>query len=280
MLWALSADPSFVRVGRVTAVFWEGEGTAATALAEFADAAGPWPGLGVDGRPIRIILASSRERFDSLTAGRVPEWGVGAAFPGTNTVVLRLTGDVRQVLRHELAHLALHQAVRRVPLWFDEGYASLAAGEWGRLEALRVNWALLAGRRPSLPQIDADLRGQAAHAGAGYALAMTTVVLLERLGGDRGLEPLLTNLVETRNLDAALRRTHQITLDQFETLWQTEIRKRYGWALFFGSLSMFWTAFGVLIVGLWIWRARRNRARRAALDEGWFVVDEEVDASA
>ncbi len=274
-----SLDPSFVRVGRVTAIYWEGEGAAATALAEFAEATGPWPGLPADQRPVRLILASSRDRFDSLTAGRVPEWGAGAAFPGTNTVVLRLSGDVRQVLRHELAHLALHQAVRRVPLWFDEGYASFASGEWTRLQALRVNWALLAGNKPSLRQMNADLRGGAAHASAGYALAMTAVVMLDRLGGERGLEPLLSNLVEARNLDRALRATHQITLDQFETLWQTEIRKRYGWALFFGSLSMFWTAFAVLLVGLWMWRSRRNRARRAALDEGWFVVDEEGGAN-
>src|SRR5206468_6567761 len=63
-------------------------------------------------------------------------------------------------LRHELAHLALRWHVRRhVPLWFEEGYAAVAAQEWDRLDALRLNWQLARGVHMNLDDVDRALRG-------------------------------------------------------------------------------------------------------------------------
>ena len=60
-------------------------------------------------------------------------------------------GDPREVLRHEVAHLALHEFLGEAPpRWFDEGYASFAAREWTREDALATNLALaIRGRRHS-----------------------------------------------------------------------------------------------------------------------------------
>jgi hypothetical protein len=272
-----------IRVGRVTAIFWPGDENVATALADVADRTTIWPGITDSSQhPLRLLLAPSDAKFDSLTRGRIPDWGGAAAFPGSNTIVLKLTGDVRRLLRHELAHLALHSAVARVPLWFDEGYAALAAGEWDRLQALRLNWALLMGATPTLRRVAADLRNKRSggRAQTAYALATTAVMLLERMGGERGLEPLLTSLAETPDLDRALRATHQITLGQFEALWRRDLKKRYGWALFFGSLTVVWTLLAVVLLSLWGVRRRRDRARRARLDEGWVVPPDDWHASA
>ncbi len=277
----MSQGPSLVSVGRASAVFWPGDESGATILAEMADKAGPWPGIPiVSEQRVRLVLAPDDQRFDSLTSGRLPEWGGGAAFPASNTIVLKLTGDVRRVLRHELAHLALHSVVKRVPLWFDAGYAAWASGEWDRVGALRINWALLTGASPTLRQVEADLRGSAAGAEAAYALAMTAVVLLERMGGDRGLEPLIANLADTPDFDRALRITNQVTLGQFEELWRRDLRTRYGWVLFFGSVTVFWAVLALVLTSLWWWRRQRDRDRRAALDEGWVVPLDEWDASA
>lgn len=266
-----------VRVGRVTAVYWSsGEAEAAVTLAKIADEAGPYPGLPenpVDS--VRLLLVSDEDRFDSITGGKLPEWGIGVAYPASSTVVLKLTGDVRRTLRHEVAHLALHSIVERVPVWFDEGYAARAAGEWNRLGALRVNWALMTGAAPTFGQVNRDIRSGTAHAETAYALATAAVVLLERLGGERGLEQLLANLAETQDLDRALRATHHLTLGQFEVLWQRDLRKRYGWVLFFGSLTVFWTCLAIVLLSLWGVRRRRDSARRAALDQGWVVSADE-----
>jgi len=263
-------DPLHVNVGRVTASYWPGNAAVARDLAEFAAEIDSFPGLvDVWNEPVQLWLADNEHRFDSLLAGRIPEWGIGAALPTTNTVFLRLTGNVRRTMQHELAHLALHSKVERVPLWFDEGYASRAAGEWNRLGTLRVNWALMTGTVPTFGQVNRDIRSGAAHAETAYALATAAVVFLEQLGGERGLESFLTNLAESGDFDRALRETHNVTFGQFEVLWQRDLRKQYGWVLFFSSLTVFWTILAVVLLSLWGWRRRRDRARRAALDQGW-----------
>src|SRR5207237_1347579 len=80
---------------------------------------------------------------------RQPGWSEGAAFPEAGTIVLlsdRPSARLSVALRHELAHLALRTRVRRrLPLWFEEGYAAVAAGEWDRLDALRLNWQVARG---------------------------------------------------------------------------------------------------------------------------------------
>lgn len=253
-------------------VHWPGEETTARVLAEAADRNRRWPGIAEPWvEPVTLLLAADESRFDSLTRGRLPDWGVGAALLDSNLIVLRLTRDVRSILRHEMAHLALYSVVQRAPLWFHEGYAAYAAGEWGRLRALRVNWALLTGGVPSFGQVNRDIRSGAGHAEVAYALATTAVLYLERIGGEQGLGPLMTNLEASQDLDSALRVTHQITLGQLEALWQRDLRKRYGWAVFFGSLTVFWAVVAILLLSLWGRRRRRNAERRASLDQNWVV---------
>lgn len=265
--------PELIRVGRVAAVYWPGSEIPAAVLAEQADAGGRWPGIPDPPRfPVRLVVTHDQRRFDSVTAGRVPGWGSGVAFPGTNTIVLMIGPDMTRVLRHEMAHLTLRTAVGRVPLWFDEGYASRAAGEWDRLEALRVNWALVRGRAPSLGALNRHLRAGAASAQASYGLATTAVLLLERLGGDRGLTPLLGSLAVTRDFDRALRQTYGMSLDQFEGHWHRELRTRYGWLLVVTSFSVFWSVVAGVVATLWARRRRRDRARREALDDGWTIL--------
>src|SRR5439155_26964943 len=133
-LFAQAPPPDPVRVGPVPAVAWPAQLTLAVALAEAGDRAAPFPGVGpLPARPIRLLLAPDRARFDSLTRGRLPRWSEGAAFPEAGTVVLLAVGPpdhLAAALRHELAHLALRwRAGRRLPLWFEEGYAAVAAAE-------------------------------------------------------------------------------------------------------------------------------------------------------
>jgi hypothetical protein len=280
-LFALPQQPSVVHVGSVTAVYWSDEATA-IALAELADRGGPWPGIPQPPtRRIRLVIATDDAQFDSITAGRLPEWGAAAAFPGSRTIVLRVDRDHRRLLRHELAHLALHSVVRRVPRWFDEGYAALAAAEWDQADVLRVNWIVLRGVVPTLAGLDRHIReGGAVEAEASYALATTAVRLLEHLGGERGLEPLITTLRDTPNFDAALRGTYQITLGQFEAMWRRDLRKRYGWLLIFSSVTLFWAFVSLLLMVLWARRRQRDRERRQALENGWFVPEDEWNPNA
>lgn len=233
--------------------------------------AGPFPGIGMlPPRPISVILAGTRERFDSITGGRLPSWSDGAAYPEAGAVVLlsnRPSAELVGVLRHELAHLALRWHVgRRVPLWFEEGYASVAAGEWNRYDALRVNWTIARGVHLNLDELDRELRRGVPEADAAYGLATTAVLMLQRWGGARGLGPLLERLRMVDSFDQALRETYYVTEGDFEARWQQELRTRYGWLSWAAAAGLFWGFAGAL-AGWLVWRRRRRaRARRQALE--------------
>lgn len=221
------------------------------------------------------MLAPSRALYDSITRGRLPGWSEGAAFPDNSTVVILAAGapdHLRGIVRHELAHVALRWRLRHpAPLWFEEGYAAVAAGEWDRLDALRLNWQIARGALPDLDSVDAELRGDRRDAESAYALATTAVLLLQRWGGDRGLGPLIEQMAATPGFEGAVRATYHVTGDDFETRWQTDLRSRYGWLSWASGVGLFWSLGAALLVALWVLRRRRDRARRALLDEGWVV---------
>jgi len=267
-------------VGRVTAVAWPAQAALAPALADAADRAPAFPGVGpLPGRTIRLILAPTRATFDSLTHGRLPSWSEGAAFPQTGDIVLFAGGSAAHlgtVLRHELAHLALRWRVRRpLPLWFEEGYAAVAAGEWDRLDALKLDWQVARGVELNLDQLDRALRSERAEASTAYALATTAVLLLERWGGAEGLTPLITELERDATFDAALRETYHVTEGDFESRWQRDVAARYGWLGWAGAVGLFWAALGIALGWLVLLRRRRDRARKARLDEGWVVPEDD-----
>jgi hypothetical protein len=238
-----------------------------------------WPGLArADPRPVKLIVVPDGRRLDSLTLGRAPRWGAGVALPPLRTIVLRADGgDLSRTLRHELAHLALHQQLDvRVPLWFDEGYAGLAAGEWDRLGTLELNLAVARGALPDLRALDGALRGTETSADAAYALAYSAVAELARRNPSGTLNPLLGRLQNGEGFDAAVLATTGLTLDRFEEGWQQAVRRRYGlatWLLAGGG----WALIAAAVLGLVHFRRRADRGRRAALDEGWDVEPEAID---
>lgn len=241
------------------------------ALAEIADRPGAWPGLGErDLGELRLVVAPDSASFRDFTRGRLPGWGAGAAFPGGRTIVLRADGgDLTGTLRHELAHIALHQAVRgRVPLWFDEGYATMASGQWDVLDRLGLNLKVATGEVPGLRALDGELRASRAEADAAYALAATAVMELARRNPSGTLEPLFARLAEGEGFEAAVVATTGLSLDRFDETWRRSVRSRFGlvaWMLGTGI----WLVLALTLAVAYQLRRRRDQPRRAALDVGW-----------
>lgn len=264
-----------MRVGQVTAVAWPSQASLAADVARAADGEHDWPGLGrVPAGPLALIIVPDQARLDSLTSGRAPRWGIGFALPESRMILLRAdAGDLRRTLRHELAHLALHQRLHvRVPLWFDEGYAAWAAGEWDRFGGLELNLTLARGAVPSLNALDAALRGSEGSVGPAYGLAATAVVELARRNPTGTLEPLVSRLAAGEDFGAAVQATTGLSLDRFEEVWQRSVRTRYTWATWLLAGGG-WAVLGVVVLWFGRWRRRRDAERRAALDDGWVIPE-------
>jgi hypothetical protein len=266
-----------VRVGQVTAVAWPAQMPLAAELARAADGTHNWPGLGpVPAGALSLIVVPDRRRLDSLTQGRAPDWGAGLALPEARTILLRADVDgIRQTLTHELAHLALHDRVQvRIPLWFDEGYAAWAAGEWDRLGGLELNLAVVRGAVPGFGELNAALRGSEGTADAAYALATSAVVDLASRNPTRTLGPLFSRLEAGDDFDAAVLATTGLTVDRFEERWQRAVRTRYSWATWLLAGGG-WAIVALIVLWVGRWRRRRDAARRAALDHGWVIPEPE-----
>ncbi len=250
------------------------------ALAERADRTIDWPGLGRRPLPpFTLVLVEDSATLARLTRGRAPGWGAAVAFPGARTIMLRADlPDLDQTLRHEIGHLMLRGAVRvRVPLWFDEGYAAWASGEFTRLASLDLNLAVAAGRIPTFEELDRMLRGSATSAGLAYALAASAVAEIARRPEPGGIEPLLRRLQGGEEFGAALEASTGLRPDRFEESWQTALRHRYSLLTWLVAGGM-WSLIAFSLGGLLWYRRRRDRPRRAALDQGWIILPEQVSS--
>jgi len=175
-------------------------------------------------------------------------------------------GDPIDVLRHELAHLALHEALGDMPpRWFDEGYASYAANEIARDAVLGANLALLFRGMPALDSLDAGFGGGSLRAEGTYALAYRAVAELAARDPERGLTLFFQYWKEGRRFDLAVRRAYGITQPQFEAIWQSRTRRRYGGLALFADLSVVAAVTVFLILPFYVIRRRRDRLRMAAL---------------
>jgi hypothetical protein len=231
-----------------------------------------FPGLARPSVHVVILVAPDIARFRAWTGPSVPEWGAAVAFPESQRVVIQggaatsAAGDPIATLRHELAHLALHEYLGAlIPRWFDEGYASYAAGEGVRDDLLATNVALAFRGVPSLSALDTGLVGGEGQAAVSYALAYRAVADLAALDQTHGLSLFLRYWRETGSLDVAVRRGYGETLDAFEVRWRAQTRRRYGALALVTDLTFVSVVFLALLAPLYVARRRRDRARLAAL---------------
>ncbi len=219
-----------------------------------------------------IAIAPDRARFREWSGPGAPEWGAAIALPSESRVVMQGTragsdaGDPVQVLRHELAHLALHEWLGDLPpRWFDEGYASMAAGEWGRDELLATSVSLLVRGVPSLDSLDAAFAGGSSRASAAYALSYRAVAELAALDRERGLTLFFRYWRETGSLERALRSAYGVTRAGFEARWRERTMRRYGALALLANASLAATIAAIVVVPLFLIRRRRDQRRMLAL---------------
>ena len=249
-------------------------------IAEIIQRSPPLPALPAEapafGAPIRIIMAANDAHFDVVTGGAIPEWGAGVANPAAGWIVVpgyaggrADASNLRRVLRHELAHIALHRylAPARVPRWFNEGYATWSAGELDLEGEWRLRVAFATRTAPALDSLELAWPTATDDARTAYLLSASVVNYLVRSSGVHGLQLFLERWRDSQNMEAALAATYGMSIDQLETYWIKDVRKRYGWLAVLTQSAVFMAGASVLIVILFAIRRRRDRRKLAVLQE-------------
>jgi hypothetical protein len=253
-------------------VCYPGDEKLAAALVGRAVQTDSFPGLPRPSQHVLIAIAPDQRRFREWAGPGAPEWGAALAFPDSRRIVMQGhaassdAGDPFAVLRHELAHLALHEYLGDLPpRWFDEGYAAYAARELGRNEVLAANYALALRGMPTFDELDDRFTQGATSAQAAYALAYRAVDDIATIDPSRGLLLLFRNWKANGSLDLAMRASFGITLGSFEHEWQQRTRRRYGGLALFSDLTLASIVVLLIITPLYLARRRRERQRMAAM---------------
>ena len=268
----LPAGTERVTSGRFTFVATPADAALAKNLLAEALARDSFPGLPRPRIPATVMIAPNERSFREWIGGGVPEWGIGVAIPEEQRIVMQgraassRAGDPRVTLRHELAHLALHDYMGDAPpRWFDEGYASYAAGEWGRDDVLASSIVLALRGVPRFPALDTLISGGTARAEQGYALAHRAVADVAALDPKGGLTLLFKYWHDGRSLDGAFRQAYGITVDGFEAQWRQATRRRYGALALLGDVGFASLVLFLIIAPFWLLRRRRDRERLDAM---------------
>lgn len=246
-----------------------------------------FPGLPRPQARVTVVVADNDAEFRALVGPNAPEWGAAIAFPDEHRIVMQGraagsdAGDPRVVVRHELAHLALHEAMGPLPpRWFDEGYASVSAGEWTREQTLETSLGLVWHTLPSRDSLESGFYAGSSRAEWSYAIAHRVVAELAMLDEQNGLRNFFTEWKSSGSFEVAVRRAYGMTGLQFDERWHSHVRRQYGALSFVANLSLVGGVFAILLGPLFWMRRRRDRRRLEAMRASDAAQEAEQRASA
>jgi len=207
-------------------------------------------------RRITIHIVESRDKFNEMTRGALPDWGIGCAIPTQDMIVIispktmEYDRPFSEIVRHEWAHIALRHRVGNgyLPRFLDEGFAMTFANQWNTSYAITLAKSGLTGSWFSLTKIDKVNFFNTSEAQIAYAQSFQAVqYFLETYGGE-AFHILLDKLRDGATLDTALRESIGAGIQTFETEFNNYLRKHYSWWVIFTDMSIIWIGLALLIV--------------------------------
>jgi hypothetical protein len=219
---------------------------------------------------VRVDIARTPGEMQTLAPpdAPFPDYAAGVAYSEIDLVLLTIAPvhptdqhDLVQVFRHELAHIALSDAVggQHVPRWFNEGFAVLASNEtsFTRLQTLWT--ATIAETLIPLERLDRGFPADESTASIAYAESVDVVRFLVREREQYRFHGLVERLRGGEAFNSALLGSYSIDLAQLEQEWREDVAKRYTFFPVLFSGTVIWA--GILALFVWGWRKRRARMK-------------------
>lgn len=220
---------------------------------------------------VEIRVVSTAEEMASLApiGAPPPEYASGVAYAAARLVILSLMPprgaeavDLDEVFRHELAHVALADAVEHVhvPRWFNEGFAVVASGESAG-QRLRTLWdATLSGTLLPLSELDRSFPQRDYQVSIAYAESADFVRYLLRDSDRARFASLIARVRAGHAFERALTDAYGADVRKLEFQWHADLDKRFSVIPALTGGSLLWVVAGVAMG--WVYVKKRRRAKR------------------
>jgi hypothetical protein len=235
---------------------------------------------------VTVRIARSPEQMAELAPEHEPPpaYAAGVAYAPRHLILLTLKApvtweapDLAEVMRHELCHVALFDALRgeEVPRWFNEGLAIRQSGElpWARLKTL---WdASLSHTLIPFAELDRAFPTESYGVNIAYAESADFVSFLMRDADRARFGSLIERVGAGAPFDRALEDAYGTDVRKLEFQWREEVSRRFGIVPMLTGGGIVW----VLILGLatTVWVKRRRRAK--AKLEQWALEEAQIEAA-
>ncbi len=235
---------------------------------------------------VRVDVARTPTEMATLAprGAPFPDYAAGVAYPEIGLVLLTLAPvhannehNLVQIFRHELAHVALFDAVSNahVPRWFNEGFAVLASGETSFVR-LRTLWtATVADSLLPLAELDNAFPATETDAEVAYAQAVDVVRYLVRQRERFRFRSLVERLRGGQDFNSALKSAYGVDSAELEQEWREDVAKRYTfWPVLLSGSFVWMATLGLFVLG---WRKRKKRTKVTLAR--WAVEEAREDAA-
>lgn len=233
---------------------------------------------------VRVRLAEDPTQMATLapTGAPYPKYAVGVAYSKLELILLTHTPvhpnsnhDLLEVFRHELAHVALEEAVQgaRVPLWFNEGLAVHLSRENAFARTQTLWTAVVSGNLIPLAEIERHFPDDIVGVPLAYAQSADVVRYLLRTEDQERFRSLIKRLRRGQGFEAAMSDSYGFDSYSLERVWQADAESRNTvWPVLMSG-TLVWG--GAMVLVAMAWRRKRKRqeatlrrwAREEALDE-------------
>jgi hypothetical protein len=213
-----------------------------------------------------------------------PAYASGVAYPSLRLVIVALKAprsfeavNVPEVLRHELIHVALHDAspAGRIPRWFDEGVALQLSGEHKQAREEILYRSASMGTLLPLQSLEQNFPDEGQEVDLAYAQSADFVRFLLRPADRARFATLMTRIEAGTPFHRALGDAYASDLRKLEYEWTRDVDARKGSPLAqaIATGSLLW-GFGIVALALAWWKMRK---RGKAIEARWEAEEHQLE---
>jgi peptidase MA superfamily protein len=251
---------------------------AAAVKAQLADVLGQ-PVL--DRIEVRITPTFEDMRMLAPVGAPPPAYASGVAYPKLHLVLISMLAprgadatNLDDVFRHELAHVALEDAVlgQHVPAWFNEGLAVGFAGENSIDRQKVMATATINGTLLPLADLDRGFPVDQSDVNVAYAESVSFLSFLQARSDHLRFASTIQRVREGQAFDRALGDAYGSDLRKLEYQWRSEVERRYSLIPVLAGGGILWVG----VIGALGWGFVKKRRRTKAILARW-AEDEAIE---